>query len=61
MAVPAKVVDPGPPIVVRLKGDTADTTAQRKADGLPAVVADDDVLVEIIDRLVIITTKVVAA
>lgn len=61
MAQLAKVVDPGPPIVVRLKGDTIDTPAQRKADGLPAVVADDDVLVEVVDRKVIITTKVVAA
>lgn len=60
MAQLAKVVDDSP-LTVRLKGDTIDTPAQRKVSGLPAVAAGDDVLVEILDRLVIVTDIVVTA
>lgn len=49
------------PLAVRLKGATADAAAQLKGSHVPALSVGDDVLVEIIDRKVIVTMKLVTA
>lgn len=49
------------PLMVMVKGDTTATAAQQKASTLPAVVVGDTVLVEFVDRRLIVLHKVVSA
>ena len=60
MALLAKV-NVASPLAVRLKGATVDSAAQQKVSTVPALSVGDDVLVEIVDRKIIIIGKLVAA
>lgn len=48
-------------LAVQLKGTTVPVAVEQKASEVPVLVVDDDVLVEIIDRKLIVVAKLVTA
>jgi hypothetical protein len=49
------------PLTVQIKGDTSATLAQQKSSAVPTLVIGDDVVVEFLDRRLVVLHKIVAA
>jgi hypothetical protein len=49
------------PLAVQIKGDTTPTPVQQKGSEVPALAVDDLVLVEMVDRRLIVLHKVESA